>query len=73
MKKPSTRVITLKRNEAIGQFDLFAGFDEAESEASLSIRKSRTFPNGRKRTSSPSNGTCTLYVSDHPLQGLEGS
>jgi DNA polymerase-3 subunit alpha len=50
-------VITLKRNEAIGQFDLFAGFEDQEPEASLTT-EIPTCPSGRRRTSCPSNGTC---------------
>ncbi len=65
-------VITLKRNEAIGQFDLFAGFDEAESEASLSIEIPDLPEWEKKDKLSFERDMLGLYVSDHPLQGLEG-
>ncbi len=65
-------VITLKRNEAIGQFDLFAGFDEAESEASLSIEIPALPEWEKKDKLSFERDMLGLYVSDHPLQGLEG-
>jgi DNA polymerase III subunit alpha len=65
-------VITLKRNEAIGQFDLFAGFDEAESEAALSIEIPDLPEWEKKDKLSFERDMLGLYVSDHPLQGLEG-
>ncbi|MDR6417201.1 DNA polymerase III subunit alpha [Pseudarthrobacter sulfonivorans] len=65
-------VITLKRNEAIGQFDLFAGFEEAESEASLSIEIPDLPEWEKKDKLSFERDMLGLYVSDHPLQGLEG-
>lgn len=65
-------VITLKRNEAIGQFDLFAGFDEAESEASLSIEIPDLPEWEKKDKLAFERDMLGLYVSDHPLQGLEG-
>ncbi|MCD5343408.1 DNA polymerase III subunit alpha [Arthrobacter sp. AK04] len=65
-------VITLKRNEAIGQFDLFAGFDEVESESSLSIEIPDLPEWEKKDKLSFERDMLGLYVSDHPLQGLEG-
>ncbi|MFJ6077863.1 DNA polymerase III subunit alpha [Pseudarthrobacter sp. NPDC092419] len=65
-------VITLKRNEAIGQFDLFAGFEETESEASLSIEIPDLPEWEKKDKLSFERDMLGLYVSDHPLQGLEG-
>ncbi|MFC7849569.1 DNA polymerase III subunit alpha [Arthrobacter sp. NPDC057388] len=65
-------VITLKRNEAIGQFDLFAGFDEAESESSLSIEIPELPEWEKKDKLAFERDMLGLYVSDHPLQGLEG-
>jgi DNA polymerase-3 subunit alpha len=65
-------VITLKRNEAIGQFDLFAGFEEAESEASLTIEIPELPEWEKKDKLSFERDMLGLYVSDHPLQGLEG-
>lgn len=65
-------VITLKRNEAIGQFDLFAGFEDQEPEASLTTE----IPDlrvGEEGQAVLRKGHVGLYVSDHPLQGgLEG-
>ena len=65
-------VITLKRNEAIGQFDLFAGFEDTESEASLSIEIPDLPEWEKKDKLSFERDMLGLYVSDHPLQGLEG-
>ena len=65
-------VITLKRNEAIGQFDLFAGFEDQESEASLSIEIPDLPEWEKKDKLSFERDMLGLYVSDHPLQGLEG-
>lgn len=65
-------VITLKRNEAIGQFDLFAGFEESESESSLSIDIPDLPEWEKKDKLSFERDMLGLYVSDHPLQGLEG-
>ena len=65
-------VITLKRNEAIGQFDLFAGFEEAETEASLSIDIPDLPEWEKKDKLAFERDMLGLYVSDHPLQGLEG-
>jgi DNA polymerase-3 subunit alpha len=65
-------VITLKRNEAIGQFDLFAGFDEAESESSLTIEIPDLPEWEKKDKLAFERDMLGLYVSDHPLQGLEG-
>ncbi|TLM81605.1 DNA polymerase III subunit alpha [Pseudarthrobacter sp. NamE2] len=65
-------VITLKRNEAIGQFDLFAGIEETESESSLSIEIPDLPEWEKKDKLSFERDMLGLYVSDHPLQGLEG-
>jgi DNA polymerase-3 subunit alpha len=65
-------VITLKRNEAIGQFDLFAGIDDTESESSLSIEIPELPEWEKKDKLSFERDMLGLYVSDHPLQGLEG-
>jgi DNA polymerase-3 subunit alpha len=65
-------VITLMRNEPIGQFDLFAGFEEAESEASLSIEIPDLPEWEKKDKLTFERDMLGLYVSDHPLQGLEG-
>lgn len=66
-------VITLKRNEAIGQFDLFAGFEDAgEDSSSLSIEIPDLPEWEKKDKLSFERDMLGLYVSDHPLQGLEG-
>lgn len=66
-------VITLKRNEAIGQFDLFAGFEDAGSESSSLSIEIPDLPEWEKKDKlSFERDMLGLYVSDHPLQGLEG-
>jgi DNA polymerase III subunit alpha len=65
-------VITLKRNEAIGQFDLFAGFEDQEPEASLTTEIPDLPEWDKKDKLSFERDMLGLYVSDHPLQGLEG-
>jgi len=66
-------VITLKRNEAIGQFDLFAGFEEAGEESSSLSIEIPDLPEWEKKDKlSFERDMLGLYVSDHPLQGLEG-
>jgi DNA polymerase-3 subunit alpha len=65
-------VITLKRNEAIGQFDLFAGFEDQEPEASLATEIPDLPEWEKKDKLSFERDMLGLYVSDHPLQGLEG-
>lgn len=65
-------VITLKRNEAIGQFDLFAGFEDQEPEASLTTEIPELPEWEKKDKLSFERDMLGLYVSDHPLQGLEG-
>ncbi len=65
-------VITLKRNEAIGQFDLFAGFEDQEPEASLTTEIPDLPEWEKKDKLSFERDMLGLYVSDHPLQGLEG-
>ncbi|WP_282568712.1 DNA polymerase III subunit alpha [Arthrobacter sp. Helios] len=65
-------VVVLKRNEAVGQFDLFAGIGEAEPEASISIDIPDLPEWEKKDKLSFERDMLGLYVSDHPLQGLEG-
>jgi DNA polymerase-3 subunit alpha len=66
-------VITLKRNEAIGQFDLFAGFEDAGAESSSLSIEIPDLPEWEKKDKlSFERDMLGLYVSDHPLQGLEG-
>ncbi|MBG0741430.1 DNA polymerase III subunit alpha [Paeniglutamicibacter antarcticus] len=65
-------VIVLKRNEAVGQFDLFAGFAEEEPEASLALDIPELPEWEKKDKLAFERDMLGLYVSDHPLQGLEG-
>jgi DNA polymerase-3 subunit alpha len=66
-------VLDTKRNEAMGQFDLFAGFGEtspAESDDVFAVR----VPDGewdKKVLLQFEREMLGLYVSDHPLFGLE--
>ncbi|WP_426303007.1 DNA polymerase III subunit alpha [Arthrobacter sp. R-11] len=65
-------VITLKRNEAIGQFDLFAGFEDDKSEPSFTTDIPDLPEWEKKDKLAFERDMLGLYVSDHPLQGLEG-
>lgn len=65
-------VITIKRNEAVGQFDLFAGIGDEEPEASLTTEIPDLPEWEKKDKLSFERDMLGLYVSDHPLQGLEG-
>ena len=66
-------VITIKRNEAVGQFDLFAGMGgDAEPESAL-ITEIPDLPEWEKKDKLAfERDMLGLYVSDHPLRGLEG-
>jgi DNA polymerase III subunit alpha len=66
-------VITLKRNEAVGQFDLFAGLggDEDDNESSLTTEIPDLPEWEKKDKLAFERDMLGLYVSDHPLQGLE--
>jgi DNA polymerase-3 subunit alpha len=66
-------VLDTKRNEAIGQFDLFAGFGEAEASPVEDVFAVRV-PDGewdKKVLLQFEREMLGLYVSDHPLFGLE--
>ncbi|WP_125615658.1 DNA polymerase III subunit alpha [Specibacter cremeus] len=67
-------VIALKRNEAVGQFDLFAGLggDADEPETSLATEVPDLPEWEKKDKLAFERDMLGLYVSDHPLQGLEG-
>ncbi len=67
-------VITLKRNEAVGQFDLFAGLggDDDDAEPSLTTEIPDVPEWEKKDKLAFERDMLGLYVSDHPLQGLEG-
>jgi DNA polymerase-3 subunit alpha len=68
-------VVDLKRNEAIGQFDLFAGLgaDAGDDDAGLGLSVViPDLPEFEKREKlSFEREMLGLYVSDHPLFGLE--
>ena len=63
-------VVGIKRNEAIGQFDLFGGGGDAEAE-----RFTVAVPEGSEWDKQVKLGyereMLGLYVSDHPLMGIE--
>jgi len=65
-------VVVLKRNEAVGQFDLFAAISDQEPEDSISIDIPDLPEWEKKDKLSFERDMLGLYVSDHPLQGLEG-
>lgn len=65
-------VVVLKRNEAVGQFDLFAGFGEAEAEPGFSTDVPDLPEWEKKDKLAFERDMLGLYVSDHPLRGLEG-
>jgi DNA polymerase III subunit alpha len=65
-------VIDLKRNEAIGQFDLFAGLggdEDAPTSLSVDIPELPEFD--KKEKLAFEREMLGLYVSDHPLFGVE--
>ncbi|WP_129663247.1 DNA polymerase III subunit alpha [Phytoactinopolyspora endophytica] len=62
-------VITLKRNEAIGQFDLFGGAGEESSGLEISVPDLSDWD--KKVKLGYEREMLGLYVSDHPLLGLE--
>jgi DNA polymerase III subunit alpha len=67
-------VLDLKRNEANGQDDLFGGgtFDEGEDTDPVLMGSVPDLPDWDKRTKLAfEREMLGLYVSDHPLQGLE--
>ncbi|MGO1562906.1 MAG: DNA polymerase III subunit alpha [Actinomycetaceae bacterium] len=64
-------VVDVKRNEAHGQFDLFAAVDGAEASFDIEIPD---LPEWDKREKLAfERHMLGMYVSDHPLAGLEGS
>ena len=65
-------VIGVKRKEAEGQFDLFAGFgDEADDGMSFSVDIPDLPDWEKKQLLAFEREMLGLYVSDHPLSGLE--
>ncbi|MCD4557063.1 DNA polymerase III subunit alpha [Schaalia sp. lx-100] len=67
-------VIDLKRNEAIGQFDLFgaAQIDEGQG-AGLAIEIPDVPEFDRRQKLAEEREMLGLYVSDHPLRGVEAA
>jgi len=66
-------VIGVKRKEAEGQFDLFADFGDAGDDAvSFSIEVPDVPDWSKKQRLAFEREMLGLYVSDHPLSGLEG-
>ncbi|QPK94436.1 DNA polymerase III subunit alpha [Actinomyces sp. zg-332] len=61
--------LVLKKNEAVGQFDLFAAFDVSDSSLGLSIPDIPEW--SKKEKLDYERHMLGLYVSDHPLNGLE--
>ncbi len=67
-------VIDVKRNEAIGQFDLFGGLgDEGGGAASLAIEIPDLPEFDRRHKLAEERDMLGLYVSDHPLRGVENA
>ncbi len=67
-------VIDLKRNEAHGQFDLFAGLGgDGEDSMSLAITVPDLPEWDKKNKLAFEREMLGLYVSDHPLRGIEQS
>ncbi|OYO07355.1 DNA polymerase III, alpha subunit [Propionibacteriaceae bacterium ES.041] len=66
------QVIDVKRNQANGQDDLFAGFGDESASAISMLTPVPDLPDWDKRTKLAfEREMLGLYVSDHPLQGLE--
>ncbi|MET1154362.1 DNA polymerase III subunit alpha [Arthrobacter sp.] len=66
-------VIVLKRNEAANQFDLFSAFDDGgESAGGLAVDVPDLPEWDKKDKLAFERDMLGLYVSDHPLQGLDG-
>lgn len=63
-------VISLKRNEAIGQFDLFGGAN-GESTGGFEVTIPEIDEWDKKQKLNIEREMIGLYVSDHPLSGLE--
>jgi DNA polymerase-3 subunit alpha len=65
-------VVGLKRREAVGQFDLFAGFgDDQAGPAGLAVQIPDLEEFDKKDKLAFEREMLGLYVSDHPLLGLE--
>ncbi|WP_291794773.1 DNA polymerase III subunit alpha [Brevibacterium sp.] len=70
-KEAVDAVASVKREEARGQFDLFAGLndDEGFNELAVDIPEISEWP--RREKLSLERDMLGLYVSDHPLSGME--
>ena len=66
-------VIGLKRNEANGQFDLFASLATEEEEPTYTVQVPPLEEWDRKQKLAYEREMLGLYVSDHPLRGVESS
>ncbi len=68
-------VISLKRQEAIGQYDLFGGMDDADTSAGtagVGVKVDPTLAEwNRKELLTQERDMLGLYVSSHPLDGAE--
>ncbi|MGC0273479.1 DNA polymerase III subunit alpha [Pseudactinotalea sp. Z1739] len=64
-------VIGVKRKEAEGQFDLFAGLGDADDEVSLTVEVPDLPEWDKKQKLAFEREMLGLYVSDHPLSGIE--
>ncbi|MCL2788301.1 MAG: DNA polymerase III subunit alpha, partial [Micrococcales bacterium] len=68
------QVTSLKRAQAVGQYDLFGGLDDDEASALTSgiVVEIPTMPEWDRRTKLAfEKEMLGLYVSDHPLRGVE--
>ncbi|UNX55990.1 DNA polymerase III subunit alpha [Georgenia sp. TF02-10] len=64
-------VVDVKRNEAVGQFDLFAGLGSADGAPSFTVEVPALPEWDKKQKLTFERQMLGLYVSDHPLAGLE--
>ncbi|WP_045076779.1 DNA polymerase III subunit alpha [Psychromicrobium lacuslunae] len=65
-------VVVLKRNEAANQFDLFSAFEDSSENSSLAVDVPDLPEWEKKDKLAFERDMLGLYVSDHPLRGLEG-
>ncbi|WP_309072169.1 DNA polymerase III subunit alpha [Arthrobacter sp.] len=64
-------VVVLKRNEAANQFDLFSAFDDPDAGTGLSVEVPDLPEWAKKDKLAFERDMLGLYVSDHPLKGLD--
>ena len=65
-------VISVKRNEAANQFDLFSAFDDPTAAAGMTVSVPDMPDWEKKDKLAFERDMLGLYVSDHPLKGLGG-